>query len=85
MALAFVAAGQGALLLVYLFAPHDDPKSVLDVFERHWTDDLGDWWPRLTALAAGLAVIGLVLDKRRDIAGAALAIAFMGFIWPWGA
>ena len=84
VALALAAAGQVPILLAILFAPEDDSDSVLDVFERHWTDGLGDWWLVFGA-AALVAVLGLAADKHRDMAAIALAAAFMGFAWPWGA
>jgi hypothetical protein len=84
LALALVAAGQGTILLAYLFAPPDNPDTLGLEHLSHWTADVADWWLRLTAIAVGVALLGLVMDKKRDIAGAALAAAFVGFIWPWG-
>ena len=85
VAWALAAMGQIPILLTILFAPEDDPDSVLDVLERHWTDGLVDWWLGLTGVAALVAVLGLAADKRRDAAAFALCAAFTGFIWPWGA
>ncbi len=84
VALALAAGGQVAVVLAILFAPEDDPNSVLDTFQTHWTDGLGGWWLGLSGVAALVAVLGLAADKHRDIAGAALAAAVIGFIWPWG-
>jgi hypothetical protein len=84
LALALAAAGQVAVLLAILFAPEDDPNSVLDTLETHWTDGLGGWWLGLSGVAGLVALLGLVADKHRDMAATALGAAFIGFIWPWG-